>query len=57
MPLSTSNDTRPVELTERERLYLMGHLAYEDGIGRDIWDKIRAIPVARPLAQLPLEVR
>jgi hypothetical protein len=57
MPLSTSNDTRPVELTERERLYLMGHLAYKDGIGRDIWDKIRAIPCERPRAQLPLEMK
>lgn len=46
-----------VQLTDREVLWLLGHTAYEDGVGRDIYEKVRAIPVARPLAQLPLEVR
>lgn len=46
-----------VQLTDREVLWLLGHTAYEDGVGRDIYEKVRSLPVQRPKAQLPLEVR
>lgn len=46
-----------LELTDAEVLWLLGHTAYEGGVGRDIYDKVRSIPVQRPKAQLPLEVR
>jgi len=44
-------------LTDAEVLWLLGHTAQEDGVGRDIYDRLRRIPIARPKAQLPLEVR
>ena len=43
-----------IELTDSEVLWLLGHTAYEGGVGRDIYDKVRALPVQRPKAQLPL---
>ena len=46
-----------VTFTDREILYLRGNLAYADGIGRDIYDRIRNLPVATPKAQLALEVK
>ena len=46
-----------ITLTDAEVLWLLGHTAYEGGIGRDIYDRLRRLPVERPKAQLPLEVR
>lgn len=57
-PLEERGETvNTIELTDAEVLWLIGHTAYEGGIGRDIYDKVTRIPVKRPLAQLPLEVK
>lgn len=46
-----------ITLTDEQVRWLVGHLAYEDGVGRDIWDKVRVLPLGAPARnQLTLKV-
>lgn len=45
-----------ITLTDAEVLWLLGHTAYEDGVGRDIYDRLRRLPAERPKAQLPMDM-
>ena len=42
-------------LTDEQVRWLIGHLAYEEGIGRELWDKVRTLKVDPPRGQLTLK--
>lgn len=44
-----------ITLTDEQVRWLVGHLAYEDGIGRELWDKVRTLKTEPLRNQLTLK--
>lgn len=55
MTRMNSEGMHSITLTDREVRYLRGHLAFEGGIGRDIYDRVKALPVEVQTPRLPTE--